>query len=410
MQQTSEHPYRFSVILLCSVAVGCLLGAIMGEDALALKPLGDVFINAMFMLVVPLVFMTVCSAIATMPTMERLGKVLVKLLIIFAVTVLMATVVMLITVKILPPASGFSSAIAAGAEVQDLSPANVIVQAITANDFVNMLSRRAMLPMILFTIFFGICLNSLGDEGRKVGKGIAICAKAMLKMVSYLMYYAPIGLCAYFAAFVGRYGPQLFGDYMCAMVDFHVAALVYFVLFFSFYAWWATDGKGVGIFWKSIFAPAAMALGTCSANATLPVNFKAAKDMGVPEDISSLVLPIGATLHMEGSCLGAALEIAFLFGIYGMPFGGFATMLGAAGVSILSGIVLSGVPGGGFVGEALIVGIYGFPPEAFPLIATIGILDDPVATMLNATGDACATMMVTKLVEGKNWFEKRFAA
>lgn len=410
MQQKTEHPYRFSVILLCSIAFGCLLGTIMGEEALALKPLGDIFINVMFMIVVPLVFVTVCSAIATMPTMERLGKVLGKLIIVFALTSLIAAIVMLIAVKILPPATGFGAAIASGAEAQNLSPANVLVQAITANDFVNMLSRRAMLPMTLFTIFFGICLNALGEEGRRVGKGIAVCAKAMFKMVNYLMYYAPIGLCAYFAAFVGQYGPQMLGDYMYAMIDFHIAALIYFVLFFTLYAWWATNGKGVAVFWKSVFAPAAMGLGICSGTATLPVNFKAVQKMGVPDDVSSLVLPLGTALHMEGSCIGGVLEIAFLFGIYGMPFGGVATMLGALGISILSGIVLSGVPGGGFVGEALIVSMYGFPPEAFPLIATIGILDDPVATMLNVTGDACSTLMVTKLLEGKDWFEKRFVA
>lgn len=398
--------YRFPIILLCSIALGCVLGAVMGKGAMKLKPLGDLFINAMFMVVVPLVFTTICSAVANMSTMERLGKVLRWLVIVFVVTGAVASAVMLFTVTFFPPAAGFSAALEAPGEIQAFSTPDAIVQAVTTNDFVNILSRRAMLPLILFTIFFGVCLNSLGEKGKKVGAGIAICAEAMLKMVDYLMYYAPIGLCAYFAALVGDYGPQLLGAYLHAMIGYHIATFAYFFIAFTIYAWYATNGKGVTVFWKNIFAPAAMALGSGSSNATLPINLEAAHKMGIPDDISSIVLPIGATAHMEGSCLGGILKIAFLFGIYGVPFVGVKTMLVAVAVSILCGVVLSGVPGGGFIGEALIVSMYGFPPEAFPIIATIGMLIDPAATMVNATGDTCSALIISKFVEGKDWFEK----
>ncbi|EHL70041.1 dicarboxylate/amino acid:cation symporter [Cloacibacillus evryensis] len=398
--------YRFPIILLCAIAVGCVIGAVMGKDALVLKPLGDLFINAMFMVVVPLVFTTICSAVASMSSMERLGKVMRSLVVVFLITGALAAILMLVTVTIFPPAQGANIQMQAAGEIQAFSTPDQIVKAFTTDDFVNLLSRRAMLPLILFTIFFGFCLQSLGERGRSIGRGISVVADAMLQMVKYLMYYAPIGLGAYFATLVGDYGPQLLGAYFRSMVVYHVATFGYFFVAFTIYSWWATDGRGVRVFWSKIIAPALMALGSGSSTATLPINLEAATNMGIPRDISEIVLPIGATAHMEGSCLSGILKISFLFGIFGLPFTGLGTMATAVAVAVLSGVVLSGIPGGGLVGEMLIVSLYGFPPEAFPIIATIGFLVDPAATMVNATGDTCSALIISRLVEGKDWFAK----
>lgn len=398
--------YRFPLILITGIIIGCVVGAVMGKDALIFKPLGDVFINAMFMVVVPLVFTTICSAVATMSSMERLGKVMRSLLLVFTITGAIAAMLMLVCVTFWPPAAGTTIRLETANEIQAFSTADQIVKAITVEDFPALLSRRAMLPMIIFTIFFGICLQALGDKGRKVGAGIGIVGDAMLKMVGCLMYYAPIGLGAYFASLVADYGPQLLGAYLRSMIVYHIATFGYYLVAFTVYAWIATNGKGVGIFWRNIITPSLTAFGTGSSTATLPVNLEAARAMGIPKDIREVVLPIGATAHMEGSCLSGILKIAFLFGIFQIPFTGIGTMSTAVAVSVLAGVVLSGIPGGGLVGEMLIVSLYGFPPEAFPIIATIGFLVDPAATMVNATGDTCSALLVARMVEGKDWFEK----
>ena len=402
--------YRFPIILIFSICLGSFIGAVMGKDALVFKPLGDVFINAMFMIVVPLVFSTICSAVAQMSSMERLGRVMKALIIVFFVTGAIAAILMLITVTLFPPAAGTSIQLNATGDIQAFKTADQIVKAFTVEDFPQLISRRAMLPLIIFTIFFGFCLQTLGERGRAVGRGIGIIADAMLQMVKYIMYYAPIGLGAYFATLVGDYGPQLLGAYLRSMIVYHVVTFAYFFIAFTIYAWIGTDGKGVSVFWRNIITPAIMALGTGSSNATLPVNLVAAGNMGIPKDISEIVLPIGATAHMEGSCLSGILKIAFLFGIFNMPFTGLGTWATAVAVSVLSGVVLSGIPGGGLVGEMLIVSLYGFPPEAFPIIATIGFLVDPAATMVNATGDTCSALLITRMVEGKNWFDRAMAS
>ena len=148
------------------------------------------------------------------------------------------------------------------------------------------------------------------------------------------------------------------------------------------------------------------ALATGSSVATIPTNLEAARKIGIPKDIREVVIPVGATIHMEGSCLSAILKIAFLFGLFGMNFSGIDTIAIAIGVALLSGTVMSGIPGGGFLGEMLIITLYGFPPEAMPMISMIGTLVDPPATMVNAVGDNVASMMIARLLEGKDWMKQ----
>ena len=378
----------------------------MGKRAVVFKPLGDIFLNAMFMVVVPLVFTTICSAVANMSTMKRLGKVMGTMMAVFLVTGVIAAVLMLGAVSLYPPAQGTKIVLEAPEEFQALNTVDQIVKAITVPDFKDMLSRKAMLPLILFTIVFGIALQMLGEQARKISEGIKVLSEAMLKVVKILMLYAPVGLGAYFAALVGDFGPNLLGDYARSMLIYYVVCMGYFLVAFTAYAWIATQGKGVGTFWKNMLTPAATALSTQSSAATLPVNLEAARRIGIPEDIREVVLPMGATIHMEGSCLSGIIKIAFLFGVFQTPFTGIGTFASAVLVSVLSGVVLSGMPGGGLVGEMLIVSLYGLPPEAFPIIATIGFLVDPGATLVNATGDTCSSMLVSRFIEGKNWFER----
>ncbi len=226
---------------------------------------------------------------------------------------------------------------------------------------------------------------------------------------TYLMWLdcRALGLGAYFANLVGEFGPQLLSDYGRSMVVYYPLCLLYVVVFFPLYALFAGGKTGLRRMLKHIFTPAVTAFATQSSAATLPVNKEACDHIGVPKDVSDLVLPMGCTMHMDGSVLSSIVKIAFLFGIFGMPFSGAGTYAMAIAVAILSAFVLSGAPGGGLVGEMLIVSMFGFPAEAFPLIATLGFLFDPAATCLNAAGDTIASMMVTRLVEGKNWLEKK---
>ena len=402
--------YRFPIILLSSIILGSIIGLIIGEKAAVLKPLGDVFLNIMFTIVIPLVFVTISSAVANIVDMKRLGKIIGYMLLIFIITGIIASIIMITTVRLVPPAEGVNVQVETYEDIEELNTAEQIVKAITVTDFTELISRKNMLPLIIFSIFLGACVSLLGERAKPISNILNILSDVFLKMVSLIMYYAPIGLGAYFAALVGEFGPELLGSYARAMAVYYPITILYFFIAFFFYAYFAGRMEGVRVFFKNIFPAAVTSLATQSSIATMPVNLAVAKKIGVPKDIRDIIIPIGATAHMDGSCLSAILKISFLFGIYNIPFEGISTYITAIIISVLSGVVMSGVPGGGLIGEMLIVNLYGFPPEAFPIIATIGYLVDPPATMLNATGDTVASMMVTRILEGKDWIAKKLTA
>ena len=398
--------YRFSIILLGAIFLGSLIGIQFGEKAKILKPLGDLFINGMFTIVVPLVLVTISSSISSMSDMKRLKSVLKNLFLVFVSTGFVAAIIILVIVTVFPPAQGVNLSLKATEALKPFQTGEQVVKALTVTDFPELISRKNMLPLILFSIVFGMCVNMIGEKGKLVAKGLEALAEVFLKMINLLMYYAPIGLGAYFAALVGEYGGQLIGSYTRAMVIYYPLCFIYFVVMFPIYGYIAGGKDGVRAM-KHLISPGITSLATQSSIATLPVNLEAAEKIGVPKDIREIVLPIGATAHMDGTVFSSILKISFLFGIFQVPFTGIGTYVSAILLSIVGGVVMSGVPGGGLIGEMLIVTMYGFPPEAFPIIATIGYLVDPPATMINATGDTVAAMLVTRLVEGKDWMKRK---
>lgn len=398
--------YRFSIILLGAIFLGSLIGIQFGEKAKILKPLGDLFINGMFTIVVPLVLVTISSSISSMSDMKRLKSVLKNLFLVFVSTGFVAAIIILVIVTVFPPAQGVNLSLKATEALKPFQTGEQVVKALTVTDFPELISRKNMLPLILFSIVFGMCVNMIGEKGKPVAKGLEALAEVFLKMINLLMYYAPIGLGVYFVALVGEYGGQLIGSYTRAMVIYYPLCFIYFVVMFPIYGYIAGGKDGVRAM-KHLISPGITSLATQSSIATLPVNLEAAEKIGVPKDIREIVLPIGATAHMDGTVFSSILKISFLFGIFQVPFTGIGTYVSAILLSIVGGVVMSGVPGGGLIGEMLIVTMYGFPPEAFPIIATIGYLVDPPATMINATGDTVAAMLVTRLVEGKDWMKRK---
>lgn len=409
-KSTVWKSYRFPLILLCSIVLGCIAGALLGNKAGVLAPLGDIFVNAMFTVVVPMVFISIASAVGNMSNMKRLGKILGSTLVTFIVTGIIAGIIMIAAVKLFPPVlTPFE--VAADEVGEPKTVGELIVSFLTVSDFPLLFSRSNMLPLIVASIIFGFGVSICGGPECAVGKLLNNLSDIIMKVVSILMYYAPIGLFAFFASLIGEFGPTLIGNFGRAMLLYYPLCVLYFFIAFPLYARFA-GGKGAAKkLFQHILKPAVTSLGTCSSIATIPANMEAAEEIGIPRDVSDIVLPLGATMHMDGSVFSAILKISFLFGFFGMPFDGIGTYVTALMIAIFSGIAMSGVAGGGFVGEMVIVSLF-FPEQmgiAFPVIATIGALVDPPATCINASGDTVASMIVARFVEGKDWFQKKQA-
>lgn len=402
--------YKTPILMLGGIAIGSIIGVTAPTFGKTIKPIGDIFLNLLFTIVVPLVFVSISSAVGSMANMKRLGKILGSTIGVFIFTGLIASACVLIWVNLFSPTSDASIQVTASEIGEVKSAGELLVGSLTVPDFSQLWNKSHMLPLIIFAIIFGFCVSACGGEESPMGKLLSNLNDIIMKFVGVIMAIAPIGLGAYFANLVAEYGPQIIGDYGRSMVVYYPLCLLYVVIFFPFYSFLAGGKLGIRRMLKYIFPPAVTAFATQSSAATIPVNKEACNNIGVPKDISDLVLPMGCTMHMDGSVLSSIVKIAFLYGVFDMPFTGADTYAMSIVVAILSAFVLSGAPGGGLVGEMLIVSMFGFPAEAFPLIATLGFLFDPPATCLNSSGDTIASMMVTRIVEGKDWLEKKLAA
>lgn len=402
--------YWFPISILLSIIIGSLCGNYLGERASVLKPVGDIFLNLMFTIVVPLVFFTISSSIASMIDLKRLGKIMGYSLIVFTTTCIIASIVMLISVKLINPLGSNSVLIDATETVKNLSIGEQIVSALTVNDFSELLSRNNMLPLVIFSILFGVGVSSLGEKGRKLSLNLELASKALMKVVHIIMYYAPIGLCAYFMNLVGTFGVSLISGYLRSFILYTAVGVIYYLVFYTIYAYVAGGELAIKNFYRNALNPTVVALATQSSLATLPTNLESASNMGISEDIREVSMSVGSTMNMHGSVMASILKISFLFSVFGRSFTGLDTYLIAILISVLSGVVMSGIPSGGLIGEMLIVSMYSFPAGAFLIISTIGIIVDAPATALNVMGNPTSAMLVSRLVEGKNWLKKKLTA
>lgn len=385
---------KFSFILLISIVMGSILGIVFKESILIIKPFGTIFINLMFTIVVPLVFFTITSSIAKMVDLKKLKKIFIHTFLVFGITSIIAAIVMLFVLKIVNPVS--TSIVLSSSEITKINVADKIVSMLTVTDFNQLFSKSNMFPLIIFSILLGITMSLTKDN--KIKDFFNSLSSIFLKLINIIMIYAPIGLCAYFACLIAEYGLSIMGDYFKSIIIYLIVTVLYFLVFYTLYAYIARGKSGVKSFYKYILPSVITSFSTQSSLATLPVNIKVATDLNIDNDIKNISLSLGSTMHMEGSSIGSVLKIMFLFALYGIQMT-FTDNIVMIVIALLSSIVMAGIPGGGLIGEMLIVSLYGLPNSAFLVIATIGLLIDPPATLLNATGDITSTMLIEKYIK-----------
>ena len=395
---------------LLTMILGMVAGAVTGAvwpGATCLEPLGTVFINLMFCVVVPMVFFSISSAVANMVSVKKAGKVLGTTIVTFLATAAVASVIMYVIVRLIPVVpAGFEAV-----EETEATPVDVptlIINFFTKPDFTELFSRRAILPLIVAAILFGFGVQMAGGKDTMTAQLLANINECLMKTMRIITFYAPIGFFGFFAYLVATYGPSLIGAYGKTVIIYYVVAFAYMFIFAPVYARFG-GGKGAEkVMFSHLFAPAAVSFGTCSSVATIPTNMEACEDTGVSKDVSEIVIPLGATMHMDGSAMSAIVKVAFLFGLFGQDFSTGRAIL-AIIVAVFSSVAMSGIPGGGGTGEMVLCSIF-FPEQmaiALPIAWALGDLVDPPATMVNAAMDYVATYIVSRYVDGKDWLQKK---
>ena len=415
--------YGFLILMLTGIVAGCIVGAIWpavkevvdGETvvvvkgATVLEPLGTVFLNLMFCIAVPTVFCSIASAIANMQSAKRAGKIMGVTIATFLVTAAISAVITYIVVRLIPPVTGEYDLIE-GEVGGTLGVADMIVNFFTKPDFTELWSRKAILPLIVAAVLFGFGVQAAGGAETKTAKLLEDVTNCIMKTFKIITYYAPIGFFGFFAYLIAYHGSDLIGDYGRALVIYYVLSFVYMFISFPLYARFG-GGKGAAkVMFSKLFRPAAMSFGTCSSVATIPTNMEVAEETGISKDVSNIVVPLGATMHMDGSAMAAIVKVAFLFGMFGQDFTTGRAIL-AIIVAVFSSVAMSGIPGGGGTGELVLCSIF-FPEHlavAFPIALALGNLVDPPATMVNSAGDYVVSFIVARFVDGKDWLQKRLS-
>ena len=393
-------PYIFPLLLVSSILLGGLYGYLFNTKTLCLKPLGDIFINLIFTTIVPLIFFSISSAIARTGSLGSLGKIMSAMSIVFIFTGIVAAIYALFVVSIFPPAQDVTISLTKAQQPTPVNLSDQIVGIFTVPNFSQLLSHEHILALIVFSILVGLAVTKAKENGALFLDFLQAGEEVFMRAFDLIMYYAPIGFFAYFAVLVSELGPQLMGNYLRVGILYYLFSFLYFIVAYTGYAFLAGGTKGISLFWSNIFLPMITSLATCSSAASIPANLAATKKMQVPPEIYDTAIPLGSLIHKDGSVIGGVFKIAFLFGLFHLPFSGCTVLLIALGVSLLVGTVMGAIPSGGMLGELLILAVYGFPPSVLIAIAAISIIIDPLATMLNVTGNSVSSMMIARIVKG----------
>ena len=408
--------YKTTIILLVAIIVGAIVGIIFQEKATILQPLGDVFLNLLLVIIVPLIFLTITTSIAKMKNPKRLGKIMITIIGVFVATSLIAVLVGFAStyfVKLVDTEDGekikasLEETETSDEEEEELTIADRTVQLLTVNDFNKLLTKDNIIAILVASIICGIAIRMAGEKGKAVLDLLISANEVVQNIVKIIMYYAPIGLACYFAALIGTFGASIAVGYLKTFVVYTIVAVAFYFVFYTIYAFIAGGKKGVRVFWKNAVPSTLTSLATCSSAACIPVNVECAKKMGVPDDIAETTIPMGTSFHKDGSMIGSVFKIMFLVCLFGTAINTPAGILQVLGVAIIANLLITGVPiGGGTISEMLIITMMGFPVAALPILTMVATIIDAPATMLNVVGDTVSSMMVTRIVDGKGWIKE----
>ena len=411
--------YKSTIILLFAIIIGAIVGIIFKEKAVVLSPLGDLFLNLMFIIIVPLVFLNISTAIAKMTQPKRFGKIMVGIISVFIITSIVAVIIGLIStlpIKLVSTEDGeqikssleeITSSDSEGSE-DETSILQRTVNTLTVNDFSGLLSRNNIIAIIVFAIIFGIAAQMSGKKAKPVVDFLDSANEIIMNIVKIIMYYAPIGLGCYFASLVGTFGKEIAIGYVKTFVIYTIVAVLFYFIIYTLYAFISAGKKGVRAFWRNIIPPTVTSLATCSSAASIPVNIQSAKNIGVSDDIAETLIPFGTSFHKDGSIIGSVFKIMFLVCLFVTNISSIGIVLQILGVALVATLLVSAVPiGGGTISEMLIITMMGYPIAALPILTIIATIIDPPATMLNVVGDSSSSMLAARIVDGKNWMDKK---
>jgi Na+/H+-dicarboxylate symporter len=383
--------------IIVALILGVIVGVVLGPTAEYIKPIGSLFINLIKMLIVPLIFSSLVVGICSMDDVKKMGRIGAKSFGIYLLTTAIAITIGLVVGTILQPGAGLNMQMPEELAAAKEAPSFIqtLLNMVPKNPVAAM-SSGAVLQIIVFALLLGVAINLAGEKGKPVAAVFESFAEIMYKMTHIVMAFAPYGVFALMAWVAGKYGLDVLLPLGTVVLGVYVGCILHVLL--------TLTGGGIMLigrlnpirYWRGIIDAQAVAFTTTSSSGTLPVTMECARtNLGVSKPVSSFVLPLGATINMDGTALYqgvAALFVAQAFGI-DLTTGQYVTIILT---STLASIGSAGVPGAGLIMLSLVLTSVGLPLEGLAVIAGIDRILDMARTTVNVTGDLMVSVLVAK--------------
>ena len=367
-----------------------------------IKPIGTIYINLLKFLVVPVVVCSITAGVISLQDLRRVGSVGVKTFIYYMLTTAVAVVIGLVVVNLFKGSfQPLSSADLSGLDytaAEAPSVMDVIVGIFPDNLFGPMVSSD-MLPVIVIAILFGAGILAAGDRGKKIGALVEDMNEIVMKIMMMVIKITPIGVFCLMTNVVAVNGPEIVGTLALVIGVAYLSYLIHVVVVYGLSVRFLS-GMNPLKFAKGIYPAFICAFTTTSSNATLPLNIECCNKMGAEPEISSFVLPLGATINMDGTAIYQAVATVFIAACYGidLTIGDMAMVVLTA---TLASVGTAGVSGAGMIMLAMVLTSIGIPVEGIAIIAGVDKVFDMGRTALNITGDATCALWISKLERAK---------
>lgn len=397
----TSKKHLFSRIAI-GFALGILMGILLPEFSIQSKFIGDVYLNLIKMMIIPVIFVAVAGGIINIGSTQDLGRIGLKSVIVFAsMFIATATIGLLISYLVRPgnhiniDSAGFDE------EVTSPSVQDFFMNIVPDNIF-QAISEGAILPTILFTLLFSVAVVAVGKEAEPVKSFLNSLSKVIFKILDFVMELTPIGVLSLMAFAIAEFGAGIFSALGLYIITAWAACIIAFVIVMLLPVWLYTGLSPIQ-FIKGIYKVWLVSLSTTSSAVTLPTNMRVSiKDFKASESITNFVVPLGTTINMAGGAISFSLLAVFVSDFYQIPLS-VPEIIYLVVIATVLNMAAPGIPGGGIVLGASFLTLLGLPIELMGPIAAIYRLLDMAYTTMNVTGDAAANLLISKSEEKRSF-------
>ena len=392
---------NLSVKILISLVLSVVVGLMAGVDGLPfikwwIAPVGTIFINLIKMVIVPIVFTSLVVGMTSLGDLKKLGRIGIKTIFIYLFTTAIAIVIGFIVAGIIHPGIGLEMTAGNAVKVKEAPSIMQVLVAMVPTNPVASMAKADILPIIIFALFVGVGILQVGGKkSQLLIDWFDAAAEVSYKIINMVMQFAPIGVFCLLLPVVAENGPKVLLPLLSVIACMALGSVIHAVAVYSSMAriWGNTSPLK---FFRGMSEAILIAFTTCSSAATLPINMKNCQEkLGCSRDITSFVLPLGATINMDGTAIYMGVCSLFIANVYGIDL-----TMAQMGMIILTGTLASigtaGVPGAGLIMLSMVLLSVGLPMEGLALVAGIDRILDMFRTTVNITGDAAVTCVINE--------------